>query len=102
METSAGGEQVSFPVQMAATGAEIVRVGFGEDVQSLILDERPYDRTYFDEWKSVPLQPARLIEIACSRLGRNLSEADWRRYLRDAPYRKTCPELPDHGAYAIR
>jgi hypothetical protein len=35
-----------------------------------------------------------LIEEACRRLSRNLSEEDWRRYVGDDAYRKTCPKLP--------
>jgi WD40 repeat protein len=35
-----------------------------------------------------------LIEEACRRLPRNLSEGEWREYVGDAAYRKTCPELP--------
>jgi len=31
---------------------------------------------------------------ACSRLSRNLTPEEWKQYLGDAPYRKTCPELP--------
>jgi WD40 repeat protein len=32
-----------------------------------------------------------LIAEACARLDRNLTEAEWRQYLGDEPYRKTCP-----------
>jgi WD40 repeat protein len=35
-----------------------------------------------------------LIEEACRRLPRNLSEKEWRDYVRDDAYRKTCPKLP--------
>jgi WD40 repeat protein len=38
--------------------------------------------------------PAAMIAEACNRLGRNLdAEAEWRQYLGDQPYRKTCPNL---------
>jgi hypothetical protein len=32
-----------------------------------------------------------LIAEACARLDRNLTDAEWRQYLSDEPYRKTCP-----------
>jgi WD40 repeat protein len=41
------------------------------------------------------LRPEALIREACSRLTRNLSRDEWRTYLGDIPYRKTCPNLPE-------
>jgi hypothetical protein len=38
---------------------------------------------------------AHLIDEACSRLSRNLTRWEWRLYLGDEPYRKTCPNLPE-------
>ncbi len=35
-----------------------------------------------------------LINEACSRLTRNLTADEWKQYLGDEPYRKTCPNLP--------
>lgn len=35
--------------------------------------------------------PAAMIAEACDRLGRNLSAEEWRQFLGDEPYRKTCP-----------
>lgn len=35
-----------------------------------------------------------LVAAACRRIGRNLSEDEWRRHLDDEPYRETCPHLP--------
>ena len=32
-----------------------------------------------------------LIAEACARLDRNLTQAEWRQYLGDEPYRETCP-----------
>jgi WD40 repeat protein len=34
---------------------------------------------------------AAIIAEACDRLGRNLNPEEWRQYLGDEPYRKTCP-----------
>ncbi len=32
--------------------------------------------------------------MACQRVGRNLTQAEWTRYLGDEPYRKTCEQWP--------
>jgi WD40 repeat protein/transcriptional regulator with XRE-family HTH domain/energy-coupling factor transporter ATP-binding protein EcfA2 len=34
------------------------------------------------------------VAAACGRVTRNLSPEEWRQYLRDEPYGKTCPDLP--------
>jgi hypothetical protein len=33
-------------------------------------------------------------EKACLAAGRNLTRAEWREYLGDEPYRRTCPDWP--------
>jgi hypothetical protein len=38
--------------------------------------------------------PAVWLEDACAVVGRDLSRAEWRRYLPDRPYRPTCTDLP--------
>jgi WD40 repeat protein len=46
------------------------------------------------------LLPQDLINDACSRLTRNLSVAEWKQYVGDESYRRTCPNLPfppDYG-----
>ncbi len=45
------------------------------------------------------LWPEDLIDEAGSRLTRNLTYQEWRRYLPDEPYRKTCPNLPIHPSF---
>jgi WD40 repeat protein len=40
------------------------------------------------------LRPDELIREACARLSRNLGEEQWKQYLGDRPYRKTCSRLP--------
>lgn len=40
------------------------------------------------------LRPEDLIAEACDRLTRNLTDDEWRQYLGDAPYRRSCPNLP--------
>ena len=34
------------------------------------------------------------IKRACAIANRNLTQEEWRRYMGDRPYRKTCPNLP--------
>ncbi|HEY0321385.1 MAG TPA: WD40 repeat domain-containing protein [Pyrinomonadaceae bacterium] len=41
-----------------------------------------------------PLWHSDLIENACNRLTRNLTLEEWRQYLNEEPYSKTCPRLP--------
>ena len=39
-----------------------------------------------------------LIELACTRTGRNMTYEEWQRYMgSDALYRLTCPNLPARG-----
>jgi WD40 repeat protein len=40
-------------------------------------------------------RPEDLIAEACSRLTRNLTKGEWRLYLGDEPYQKTCKHLPE-------
>ncbi|HET9751461.1 MAG TPA: hypothetical protein VFP52_00805, partial [Myxococcales bacterium] len=46
-------------------------------------------------WKSEDLR-----DEACKRLMRNLAPDEWLRYLGDAPYRRSCPNLGDEAAAA--
>ncbi len=41
----------------------------------------------------LPVQTGDLVQMACSRLSRNLTPQEWQQYLGDEPYRATCPEL---------
>jgi WD40 repeat protein len=45
------------------------------------------------------LGPEDLIAEVASRLTRNLTYREWRGYLPDEPYRKTCPNLPIHPSF---
>jgi WD40 repeat protein len=40
------------------------------------------------------LDPESWISRTCQRVNRNLSMAEWREYIGDKPYRRTCPALP--------
>ncbi len=49
----------------------------------------------YDSVKYWPLPPEEfLVEEACRRLTRNLTQAEWKELLPDERYRKTCPSLP--------
>jgi class 3 adenylate cyclase len=49
----------------------------------------------FDETVvSWDLNPASLFARACQLAGRDLTEAEWRQYLPDRPYRRTCAGVP--------
>ena len=39
---------------------------------------------------SLPQEPAKLADLACHTAGRNMTEAEWNRYLPGTDYRKTC------------
>lgn len=41
-----------------------------------------------------PVDIKDFLHWACVRAGRNMTEAEWRLYMEDEPYRKTCPDLP--------
>ena len=40
------------------------------------------------------LEAEELAELACTLVGRNLTDAEWAEYLPDAAYRTTCPTFP--------
>ena len=42
-------------------------------------------------------RPEDLIDEACARITRNLTQAEWRQYVGDGPYEKTCPNLEEGG-----
>jgi len=69
----------------------IVVYGFSTDVN------RPEQmRTRTDQRSILSrylVRPEDLIADACSRLTQNLAPQQWRQYLGDEPYRKTCPSL---------
>jgi len=64
-------------------------IGFSPDgaFLEIVVGERHLRRERF------PLRVEGLIEDACSRVSRNLTEEEWVRYFGDIPYRQTCSEL---------
>jgi WD40 repeat protein len=59
----------------------LVLMGYGNDE----------DETYT---RFLPWKPRDLINEACKRVGRNLTQAEWKQYLVNEPYRQTCDNLP--------
>ncbi len=35
-----------------------------------------------------------LVNALCRRANRNLTQAEWKQYIGDHPYRRTCPAFP--------
>jgi WD40 repeat protein len=63
--------------------------------QVLALAFGPDDGTLYASGANVPVQkyditPAHLVTQVCERAGSGLSRADWKTYLPDLPYRRTC------------
>ena len=65
----------------------ISSVAFTKDGKTLISTSK--DKTIL--WK---VSVNSWLKIARQLCKRNLSEKEWRRYLGDLPYHKTCPDLP--------
>jgi WD40 repeat protein len=68
----------------------VLRVAFSSDGRLLATDTASAIRVY--RWRADDL-----IAAVCGRLDRNLSTEEWRRYLGDAPYRATCPNIGQDG-----
>jgi WD40 repeat protein len=79
-------------------GADLAqRKGINTDGRVVALDQESgylvtiSDRNTVRVWL---LRPEDVIEEACRRLPRNLTADEWREYVKDDAYRKTCPKLP--------
>lgn len=76
------GQPLGSPLPTPGDG--IVAVAFSPDGHTLhSVGEHSTVRTH-------QVTPARLAESVCARAGSGLSRSDWRTYLPDLPYRKTC------------
>jgi WD40 repeat protein len=81
----------------AATGQAVVERAYDNWVNSIAFspDGRWLANGGGDRLVRIWLvQPEALINEACARLTRNLTQVEWQQYLGDEPYRPTCPNLP--------
>ena len=93
---SGGGRTVW--VWHATTGQEVARMDHEGRVEAVAFspDGQWLASGSWDDTVRVWLwRPGDLIAEACGRLTRNLTLGEWRQYIGDEPYRKTCPNLPE-------
>jgi WD40 repeat protein len=77
--------------------APIVLNGHGDVVYSLAFT--PDGKTLISSSRDGTLrlwiaQTGSLVNLACQKVRRNLTKAEWEQFLAGEPYRQTCPELP--------
>ena len=75
-------------VSQLPTSAFIYSIGFSPDGHYLATASDDDDLTLW-AWRTEDL-----IDRACRHLTRNLNRKEWQDFLRDIPYRPTCPNLP--------
>ena len=88
-------------VSEAVTGLEVVRIAHEENVTDLAFspDGNHLATSGADGAAYLwILWPEDLISEACTRVGRNFTEAEWQQYFGDEPYRRGCPNLPGLSA----
>ena len=71
--------------------------GHGNPVQSVAFNpdgKRLASASYGQSVRFWDVDPHSWQQRACAIANRNLTREEWRKYLRDQPYRKTCPDLP--------
>ena len=82
----------------STTGKEVARMTHEDSVSAvsfspdgrLVVSGSGDNTVRMHRWR-----PEDLIAEACSRLTRNLTKGEWRLYLGDEPYQKTCKHLPE-------
>jgi WD40 repeat protein len=72
-------------VAFSASG-DLLATGGAEEDHSVRLWQMPYMK---------PPRDQDLERVACARLRRNMTMAEWRAAMGDEPYRRTCPGLPE-------
>ena len=80
-----------------ATGREVARIKFDQTVSAVAFSpdgKRLLLGTQDGILRVWLWQDEDLVQLACSRLERNLSQIEWREYMGDRPYRPTCSNLP--------
>jgi WD40 repeat protein len=92
-------------VAIAATGVNVFKTTTGElagriadarDVTLMLFtrDGRSLMTVAGDTVQMWQWDPDDLMKEGCARIGRNLTEAEWRRYFGARRYAKTCPDVP--------
>ena len=79
------------------SGDEIARLNHDSDVRAVSFspDGRYVATASYDTTAEIRyVFTGDIIKQACQRLTRNLSVREWRRYIGDEPYQKTCDNLP--------
>jgi WD40 repeat protein len=81
----------------ASSGREIARMEHESYVLNVVFGAKGHLASLSAEGviKVWYWQPEDLIEQACSRLQRNLTQDEWQYNLGDVPYRKSCLKLPE-------
>jgi WD40 repeat protein len=96
---ASGGSDGTLRIWDPATGAEMSHitgagspwsVAFGPDGRTLAAGGYDGSISYA---RILPVEPETLVEMACSRLTRNLTAEEWAQYLADEPYRASCPQI---------
>jgi len=82
---------VNDPTNPRSIGTPLAKVGFNflfsPDGRLLLSNDFESDILW-------PVSPELWLERACALVGRNFTQAEWRRYLNEVPYRKTCAQWP--------
>ena len=82
-EIATGKEMARFPLPDRQ-----VNLAFSPDGQYLVALSRDDTAKLWRLWPEDP------VKEACTRLSRNLTPHEWRTYIGDEPYRRTCNNLP--------
>ena len=94
LATAAGNDARAWDV---ASGEELARISYDQPVTRAVFspDGKTLATVGNDGLVQLSLWRSQdLLDEACARLTRNLTPEEWRQYLGDQPYRKTCPALP--------
>jgi WD40 repeat protein len=86
------GDEPSIRVWDVSTGQEMSRVGLLRPVLAMSFVDNDQQIVAFDRYSATTSywRAKDLIKEACERIGRSLSQAEWKKYLPDEPYFATC------------